>query len=38
MEMQMQIDITDQLMEDWLIDEIKDDIDLYIEDKWIEEE
>tara|TARA_R110002020_G_scaffold380739_2_gene591893 strand:+ start:907 stop:1011 length:105 start_codon:yes stop_codon:yes gene_type:complete len=34
----MQIDITDQLMEDWLIDEIKDDIDLYIEDKWIEEE
>jgi len=34
----MQVDIVDRLIEDWLIDEIKDDIDLYIEDKWIEEE
>jgi len=32
------IDITDQLMEDWLIEEVEHDIDLYIEDKWVEEE
>ena len=39
MEMQMQVDkIIDMLMEEWLIESVKDDLDLNMYDKWIEED
>ncbi len=39
MEMQMQVDkIIDMLMEDWLIESVKDDLDLNMYDKWVEED
>ena len=37
--MQMQIDkVIKNLIEDWLIEDIKDDIDLYMEEKWLDSE
>ena len=39
MEMQMQVDkIIDMLMEEWLIESVKDDLDLNMYDKWVEED
>ena len=35
----MQIDdIKKNLIEDWLIEDVKDDIDLYMEEKWLDSE
>tara|TARA_Y100001934_G_C11960327_1_gene589223 strand:- start:78 stop:203 length:126 start_codon:yes stop_codon:yes gene_type:complete len=35
----MQIDdIIKNLIEDWLIEDVKDDIDLYMEEKWLDSE
>ena len=37
MGLQMQIDsIIKNLIEDWLIEDVKDDIDLYMEEKWLD--
>ncbi len=39
MGLQMQIDsIIKNLIEDWLIEDVKDDIDLYMEEKWLDSE
>ena len=38
MEMQMQVDdLIDKIVEEWLIEDVENDLDLLIEDKWIEE-
>jgi len=39
MEMQMQLDdLIDKIVEEWLIEDVENDIDLLIEDKWIKKD